>query len=159
MQKPCGLLKAGRVSVSSGALMERPFSKDARTGTPNGSRQPARRRPAWWREGCSPWRDVMRNPNLQRSWGRSPSRQWNRLRESSPRPSWARRWFASPTERVRRNPLRRRCSEKGATAENRENRDAAGFDGLASAFFPINEDQSESHFPALALDGVDGLQG
>ncbi len=37
--------------------------------------------------------------------------------------------------------------------------DAPCFDGLAAAFFAIDEDEAEGDFSALAFDGVDGFEG
>ena len=49
--------------------------------------------------------------------------------------------------------------QQRAPREQRNDMHSTGFDGLAAAFLAIDEDQAEGDFAALALDGVDGLEG
>lgn len=53
----------------------------------------------------------------------------------------------------------RGLTEEGCAGEEREDRDATSFNGLAATFFAIDEDDSSEDLAAFSFDGVDGLQG
>jgi hypothetical protein len=55
-------------------------------------------------------------------------------------------------------PVRKSLVQQRTPREQRDDVDAAGFDGLAAAFLTIDKDEGEGDLSTLALDGVDGLQ-
>ena len=49
-------------------------------------------------------------------------------------------------------------TEEGGAGEEWDDVDAARFDGLAPAFFTVDENDAECDFAAFAFDGVDGFE-
>ncbi len=49
--------------------------------------------------------------------------------------------------------------EQGGAGEERDDVDAAGFDGFLAAFLAVDEDEAEGDFAAFTFDGVDGFEG